>query len=149
MQEPPLRRCRKCGDEFPLTKEFFGHMPNGGFRHTCRRCVRENVSRHYYRNPWRSAERTEIRRDVAFTPAERSRLRWQLARRDGGFHCFYCKEPLDGSFHIDHKTPIASGGKHELANFALACLQCNQEKHNKDLEEYRAWLRRNSEPVRF
>ena len=34
-------------------------------------------------------------------------------------------------------------------NFALACLQCNQEKHSKTLEEYRAWLRDRGEAVLF
>ena len=144
-----LRRCRKCGEEFPLTKEFFGHQPNGSYRYTCRQCVRANVRRHYYDDPYRHIERADLRRNVMFTQAERDDLRWQLVARDGGFFCFYCKEPLDESYHIDHKTPIASGGKHELENFALACLQCNQEKHNKDLEEYRAWLRWNGELVRF
>jgi hypothetical protein len=28
-------------------------------------------------------------------------------------------------------------------------MQCNQEKHNKDLEGYRAWLRKNGETIRF
>lgn len=144
-----FRRCRKCGEEFQLTKEFFGHQPNGSYRYTCRRCVRENVRRHYYDDPYRVIERAETRRSVVFSQTERRELRAQLAARDGGFICFYCKAPLASSYHIDHKTPFANGGRHELANFALACVQCNQEKHNKDLEEYRTWLREREEAVRF
>ena len=115
-----------------------------------RLCVRENVRRHYYDDPYyRSIERSELRRSVMSTQVERARFRARLVARDGGFFCFYCKTPLDSSYHIDHKTPIAGGGEHALANFALACLQCNQEKHNKDIDSYRAWLRKNGEPVRF
>jgi 5-methylcytosine-specific restriction endonuclease McrA len=79
----------------------------------------------------------------------RSRCEAQLIDRDGGFFCFYCKSPLDDSYHIDHKTPYARGGENRLDNLALACLQCNQEKHSKTLDEYRAWLRDRGEAVRF
>jgi 5-methylcytosine-specific restriction endonuclease McrA len=144
-----FRTCRKCGETFPLNKDNFGHTPNGGYRCACRQCVRDKARRDYHRDPTRSIERSEMRRGTTFSQSERASLRWQLASRDGGFFCFYCKAALDESYHIDHKTPIASGGKHELSNYALACLQCNQEKHNKDLDGYRRWLRRNGEPVRF
>jgi 5-methylcytosine-specific restriction endonuclease McrA len=144
-----MRTCRKCGEQYPLTKEFFGHQPNGSYRYTCRKCVRENVRRHYWDDPYRSIERTEMRRSAMFTQSERRSIGSQLIERDGGFFCFYCKAPLDGSYHIDHKTPYARGGAHHLDNFALACLQCNQEKHSKTLEEYRAWLRDRGEAVLF
>ena len=84
-----------------------------------------------------------------FTQAERRNIGPQLIERDGGFFCFYCKAPLDGSYHIDHKTPYACGGAHHLDNFALACLKCNQEKHSKTLEEYWVWLRDRGEAVLF
>ena len=144
-----VRRCKKCGHEFPLDKSNFGHTPNGNFRYTCRGCVRANVREDYYRDPFRSIERSEMRRTTVFSSSERRAIKPKLKARDGGFQCFYCKQPLGGSYHIDHKNPIGNGGKHELANLALACLQCNQEKHNKNLDEYRAWLRRNGDPVLF
>jgi 5-methylcytosine-specific restriction endonuclease McrA len=144
-----MRTCRKCGKEFPLTKEFFGHQPNGSYRYTCRECVRRNVRSHYWDDPYRSIERTEMRRSAMLTQGERRVVASQLIARDGGFSCFYCKTPLDDSYHIDHKTPYARGGKHQLDNFALACLQCNQEKHSKSLEEYRDWLRSRGEVVLF
>ncbi|MGZ8400224.1 MAG: HNH endonuclease [Methyloceanibacter sp.] len=56
---------------------------------------------------------------------------------------------LGAQYHVDHKIPIANGGAHELANFALACSQCNQEKYTKTLEEYRVWRRKNRLPVLF
>jgi 5-methylcytosine-specific restriction endonuclease McrA len=81
--------------------------------------------------------------------SERRRYRSKLSIRDGGFVCFYCKKRLTGDYHIDHKTPIVAGGKHELENFALSCTQCNQEKYNKGLDEYRAWRRLNGLPILF
>jgi 5-methylcytosine-specific restriction endonuclease McrA len=143
------RVCRKCGNEFPLDKDHFGHTPQGGYRYACRQCVRMKARRDYRQDPERSIERSNRRRSTVFTQSERAGLKRRLVLRDGGFFCFYCKRELDWSFHIDHKTPIGSGGAHELSNYALACLQCNQEKHNKDVDEYRRWLRKNGEEVRF
>lgn len=68
--------------------------------------------------------------------------------RDGDY-CYYCKDELDEKFHIDHMEPINRGGRHELSNFALACAQCNQEKYNKTIEEYRHWRRKNGLDVKF
>jgi 5-methylcytosine-specific restriction endonuclease McrA len=150
MRRAMSRRCRKCGNEFPLTKEFFGHQPNGNYRYTCRQCVRDNVRRLNWENPYRSRERTEMRRDTVFTQAEHRRITAELVARDGGFRCYYCKTPLAGfSHHIDHKIPYARGGAHQLDNWVLACLQCNQEKHSKTIDEYRMWLRYRGEAVHF
>ena len=50
---------------------------------------------------------------------------------------------------LDHKTPLAKGGTNDLSNFALACFKCNQEKHNKTVDEYRRWLLDRNYEVRF
>lgn len=144
-----LRQCRKCGVEYPLDKSNFGHQPNGGFRYTCRACVRKNVKGHYWNDPQRHIERALQRSHTVLTEAERVKIKRQLVLRDGGFVCFYCKQDLDDAYHIDHMNPVAKGGSSELANYALSCHQCNQEKHSKDLDEYRAWLRKNGEAVLF
>jgi len=112
--------------------------------------MREAVRDWSYDNPDRCRERSEKRRTTTFTQFERDLVTAQLIARDGGFCCFYCKTSLDQiAYHVDHKRPISWGGTHELDNFALACLQCNQEKYNKDLQAYRAWLHKNGEAVRF
>ena len=80
-----------------------------------------------------------MRRDTTFSQAERRSHGAKLANRDGGYICFYCKDKLGMDFHIDHKVPIAKGGNHALENLALACMPCNQEKHAKDIHEYRTW----------
>jgi 5-methylcytosine-specific restriction endonuclease McrA len=131
------RKCRYCSETYELTKNNFGHNPRGGFRWKCRRCVREFVREYNATNFFRASERTEHRRGTVLTQSERRSYGRQLAERDGGYLCFYCKEPLTSDYHVDHKIPIAKGGTHSIENFALACMQCNQEKHAKDLDEYR------------
>ena len=44
------RVCRKCGEEFPLTAEYF-HRAGNDFRHWCKECY--NLSRRGYRKPKR------------------------------------------------------------------------------------------------
>ncbi|BAL78927.1 HNH endonuclease [Bradyrhizobium cosmicum] len=135
------RTCRYCRRTYQLNKDNFGHNPQGGFRWKCRACVRQAVREYNEVHSGRAYERTQLRNDTRLTQADRARYGTQLARRDGGYTCFYCKEELGADFHIDHKTPIAKGGQHALANFALACMPCNQEKHAKDINEYRVWRR--------
>ena len=135
------RKCKYCGETYELSKDNFGQNPQGGFRWKCRQSVREAVREYNATNFSRAWERTEIRRGTVLTQSERASYRRQLAKRDGGFICFYCKEPLTSDYHVDHKIPIAKGGAHGVENFALACMQCNQEKHAKDIDEYRTWRR--------
>src|SRR4051794_36162379 len=122
-----LRSCRKCGIRYPLNKDNFGHQPNGGYRYTCRACMRAYSSRHYSENPWATADRTATRASHNFTAGERDAIALKLIKRDGRA-CFYCKKTLKNSFHVDHKVPVNRGGQSEMSNYVLACMQCNQEK---------------------
>jgi hypothetical protein len=79
------RKCRYCGEVYELTKDNFGHNPQGGFRWKCRRCVREYVRQYNAANWLRAEERTEIRRGTTFTQSERWHYGPRIAARDGGF----------------------------------------------------------------
>jgi 5-methylcytosine-specific restriction endonuclease McrA len=143
------RTCRYCGETFPLNKDYFGHNPQGGFRWKCRSCVRAAVRRYNSKNRWRASERTELRRYSQLTATERISCGAQIAKRDGGYFCFYCKGRLGSDFHVDHKIPVAQGGDHAFDNFVLACMPCNQEKHAKTIGEYREWRRKRGLSVLF
>jgi hypothetical protein len=59
-----------------------------------------------------------------------ARLRRQVFRRSGG-RCEYCHLSQDGqeaTFHIDHITPVTSGGQTIADNLALACVSCSLRK---------------------
>src|SRR6267154_1063749 len=45
MSDIPLKRCTKCGEEFPATPEFFHRMKQSkdGLRPNCKVCMRKNV----------------------------------------------------------------------------------------------------------
>lgn len=91
----------------------------------------------------------------------------KLAKRDGGWYCFYCHYPLvrilsNGLFDpdcvkcrsygpidictekigytfpsIDHRIPKSKGGKHNIENLVLACQICNGRKHIRAESEFR------------
>lgn len=54
--------------------------------------------------------------------------------------CTYCWAPLGMDFQLDHLTPVARGGKHELENLAAACKKCNVRKGVLLASEYRRLL---------
>src|ERR1700722_12619537 len=143
------RQCRYCGKVYELSKQNFGHNPQGGFRWKCRACVRNYVRNYNAINSDRALERTQLRNGTTLTQSERRSYGLRIANRDGGYFCFYCKDPLTSDFHIDHKIPIAKGGYHSLDNMVLPCIPCNQEKHAKDIDEYREWRRSRRLSVAF
>ena len=49
------------------------------------------------------------------------------------------KAPHNMSRTIEHLTPIARGGRHDIDNIDFAHRSCNASKGTKTLEEYREW----------
>jgi 5-methylcytosine-specific restriction endonuclease McrA len=97
----------------------------------------------------KAVERASRRATTSFSAAERALVYQALIGQQNG-RCLYCRETLIGdNYHIDHMKPIARIGDHTLSNMCISCIQCNKEKHNKTLDEYRAWRRLNRLPVLF
>lgn len=64
--------------------------------------------------------------------------------------CILCGEPIDPALKaphnmsrtIEHLTPIARGGRHDIDNIDFAHYGCNARKQDRTLEEYREWRER-------
>lgn len=64
--------------------------------------------------------------------------------------CILCGKPIDPTLKapnnmsrtIEHLTPIARGGRHDLDNIDFAHYGCNAQKRDRTLEEYREWQKR-------
>lgn len=54
--------------------------------------------------------------------------------------CGYCGDPDIMAISIDHKTPLARGGKNKPHNVHLVCLPCNRMKGAMTHEEFCALL---------
>lgn len=140
--------CTGCGLEFPLTRDYFGGTPSGGFRRKCRNCMASHARVHHQVNPEKSRSRAELRRhrqSAAGDYPTESELGELFIRQKG--LCAYCMLPLGDDRELDHMTPIAKGGSNSIANLAFACSQCNKEKHAKTAFEYLVWRAKHSLPI--
>lgn len=45
--------------------------------------------------------------------------------------CYWCKEKLNGKYHVDHIIPISKGGGNAPGNLCCACPACNLSKSDK------------------
>lgn len=63
--------------------------------------------------------------------------------------CILCGEPIDPTLKaphsmsrtIEHLTPIARGGRHDIDNIDFAHYGCNAKKGPKTLDEYQEWMK--------
>ncbi|WP_373316977.1 HNH endonuclease [Chitinolyticbacter albus] len=144
MDSPNLQKCNKCGQVYPLSREYFGQTKQKSgritFRQVCRSCMRANTARHYEKSPEKAIERAS-RRKIQEANAVGSYSGDDIAkiRSELGDCCFYCGVPLNGGGEIEHMTPISRGGTCWPSNLTLACFKCNKEKHGKTAQEYFDW----------
>ena len=54
-----------------------------------------------------------------------------------GGSCYYCSVDIEGSYHIEHMTPLSRGGMNDVSNICLACAPCNLKKHTKTADEFK------------
>ena len=63
------------------------------------------------------------------------RIRFEILKRDR-FTCQYCgRQAPEVRLNLDHRVPIASGGKDEANNLIAACIDCNLGKLDIPLGE--------------
>jgi 5-methylcytosine-specific restriction endonuclease McrA len=111
----------------------------------CNRCGKQFISKTSAATPAKYCTKVCKERDVFDRRRERLVLavlegaepvrRWRIFERDG-YRCHICRRKTDKAKAvphpraptIDHLIPIALGGRHEPANVACACFQCNSAK---------------------
>lgn len=57
-----------------------------------------------------------------------------IALKKAQAECVYCGDRDD--LTIDHKTPLARGGKHSIENLQIACRSCNCSKRDRSHNEF-------------
>jgi 5-methylcytosine-specific restriction endonuclease McrA len=138
------KECSECRVLLPASSTFFGHTPSGNLRGQCKVCMARQTAEHSRKNPDMVAQRQARRRqrlseaggELDVSSKRRIKESLRTSQQDC---CWYCGEPLLGGGELDHKTPIARGGRDNALNLALACLVCNRDKADKTVEEFMAW----------
>lgn len=136
------KRCTRCGEVKPATREFFGSTPSGAPRGYCRACM-NTASATYERNNKDGRRKRDVKRAAIHAEARAGfddAVKRGLLKRQAGI-CPCCFRPILSIdlAEVDHATPLAKGGIHDPSNFMLAHAQCNKEKHNKTLVEHWEW----------
>lgn len=143
------KQCKKCRETFPITRQYFGSTPSGGFRNTCRACMAARTREWAEDNADRVADRLEERRvrEIEGGPRDYGKHELVSLRVELNNSCAYCGIPLGRGGHLDHKIPVALGGTNNLENMTYCCEQCNREKHAKTVHEYFHWRRERNLPT--
>ena len=139
-----MRTCTLCNSSKPLTKEFFGHTPKGGYRFQCRACINKRSREWAIKNPQKINQRSIKRKIEAnfWTPSDQL-VRDLYAEQEG--ICALCGEKMSKDYfnkdycQVEHLLPVSRGGSNGNSNLVLAHRTCNQEKANKTLKEYFEW----------
>lgn len=119
------------------------------WRNANKETVNESIRRWRANNPDKvgaaTARRARAELEGNATP-KLIETKWEA----GDKTCILCGEPIDPTLKaphnrsrtIEHLTPIARGGRHDLDNIAFAHYGCNAQKQDRTLEEYREWRER-------
>lgn len=183
-----MKRCTKCGKEYPATTEHFHRRAEAkdGLRAECKACNCERVRRRYEADPERAREQSRRYREANHDKVREQDRRYREAnaerRREyqrryneanpekvkekdrrhrarkagaGGTHtaedirtiydsqkgrCWYCLKPLNGTYHVDHRIPLARGGSNAPENIVIACPTCNLSKGARLPQEWNGRL---------
>ena len=119
------------------------------WRNANKETVNESIRRWRANNPDKvgaaTARRAKAELEGNATP-KLVQAKWEA----GDKTCILCGEPIDPTLKaphnmsraIEHLTPIARGGRHDLDNIDFAHYGCNAQKQDRTLEEYREWRER-------
>lgn len=115
---------------------------------------RQQAIRDARRDPAKVRVRNTARRAIEgkTTAAQRKLITaWERAwKAKSRVTCYWCQKPFPPSrCHSDHIIPLkpppgCQRGRHEVENLCVACVDCNQRKHNKPIDKWNALL---PEPV--
>lgn len=118
------------------------------YYHANKEAVNERIRRWRANNPDKvgaaTARRAKAELEGNATP-KLIEAKWE----EGDHACILCGEPIDPTLKaphnmsrtIEHLTPIAKGGRHDVDNIDFAHYGCNTRKQDRTLEEWREWLK--------
>lgn len=114
----------------------------GRRRHAERRDELNAQARAYYAQNkgkalmrWRKRRAQKINAGGSHTQAD---IELQFKSQKG--LCWWCGEPIEEKYHVDHRVPLDKGGSNDARNIVIAHPKCNLEKHNKLPHEYNGRL---------
>ena len=147
-----IKRCSKCRRFASVDAFSPDRRAMDGLQSQCKRCICANGKKWREENPekwrasrsrWRANNPDKVRAIHRNTSHKRYRqksggigaaelLAWEAAQRKV---CHWCGVRCK-TWHVDHRTPLAKGGRHDLDNLVIACPSCNLSKAARDPIEF-------------
>lgn len=121
---PGLKRCSACGKDLPLGWYVSNGTRAGSprLRSRCRECLRPK------RSADRVIRRARLKRGRTITERVTERDLAALAERQNYRCACGCGASIRFTFHVEHRIPLAKGGRHTLSNLQLMTPVCNLRK---------------------
>lgn len=95
----------------------------------------QRYAKRYERRKRHKPRYARIQKMAAGDPKEIKEI-YRKAKEDPKVRCYLCGKLIPiGHRHVDHIVPLSKGGVHRPSNLAVACDNCNREKHTKMPEE--------------
>jgi len=124
--------CKQCGKE---KRKTVGRTKEQVTKKARQKHIKKTTPLLYKARGIRSKLLARVTGDLKLTtPKTEEILEWLL---NTPLVCYYSGEPLDlFKMHVDHKTPLVSGGTNELTNLCLASHHMNTAKGRMNEEEF-------------
>ena len=101
-------------------------------------CTRKRAAQMVFRNKAQWIGRDKL--VLLITNEEEKKIRKRVLERDG-YVCYICEKQLaEDEVTYDHIIPRSQGGTDYEDNLAVCCQECNEEKADRNLEQYVLYL---------
>lgn len=124
--------CKQCGKE---KRKAVGRTKEQVTKKERQKYIKKTDPLLYKARGIRSKLLARVTGDLkSTTPKTEDILEWL---KNTPLICYYSGEPLDlFKMHVDHKTPLVSGGTNDLSNLCLASHHMNTAKGRMNEEEF-------------
>lgn len=149
------KHCRVCNQDKDKSEFAPAKSRHDGLEPLCRPCERQRSLDRYQRRKSdpayvaRCRKATQAWRDANPEALKLHVLERRARMRENGVYrvtpkdirklkdqaCCYCGSV--GVVEIEHVLPISRGGRHSIGNLAPACRDCNRQKSNRTVMEWR------------
>lgn len=126
-------RCRPCYSRWRKVVRCACGADAQRDRAVCRTCQRKaeatRARERYKSDPEYKAHRRSFRSKWKRASDGTVTAKWMAGLLSNSSKCYYCRKPtLRRDRTVEHVIPLALGGRHSVANIAMACRDCNIRK---------------------
>lgn len=144
---PPLKRCSKCGTEYPATTEFFYKKGGGSLRPDCKACFAKGRKAWCAANSVSEAERKKAWRAAHKDQAAETHKAWNAANKERKSEASKAWYKANRAYRAEYRKSWYESNKERTAETRKAWAMANPEKVK--VSDHLRRARRRSLPINF